>query len=52
MLRNDGTWSPGKVVDYEWRGVTYTVELPDKRRKYYVEEEDLRAPGEGRDYER
>ena len=52
VLRSDGTWSPGKVKDYEWQSGTYTIELPDKRCKYLVEEEDIRKPGEGRDYER
>ena len=51
VLRSDGTWSAGKVVDYEWRGGTYTVILADGRSKYLVEEEDIRKPGEGRDYE-
>jgi hypothetical protein len=30
--------------DYEWRGNTYTVMLPDGRRKYFVEEDELRPP--------
>ena len=37
-------------MEYDWRGVTYTVMLPDRRLKYFVEEEDLRLPGEGDNY--
>ena len=44
VLRSDGYWSPCTIRDYEWRGVTYTVELDDTRLKYFVEEEDLRFP--------
>ena len=44
VLRNDGEWSLAVVKDYDWRGVTYTVMLPDRRLKYFVEEEDLRKP--------
>ena len=33
--------------DYDWRAVTYTVQLPDMRLKYFVEEEDIRELGEG-----
>ena len=31
VLRNDGEWSLAVVKDYDWRGVTYTVMLPDRR---------------------
>ena len=46
VLRSDGLWSLCTIKDYEWRGVTYTVQLTDLRLKYFVEEDDLRHPAE------
>ena len=50
VCRTDGTWTMATVKDYDWRGATYTVQLPDMRLKYFVEEEDLRHPGTGFHY--
>ena len=47
VYRTDGEWSRCIIKEYDWRGVTYTVQLTDLRMKYFVEEEDLRMPGSG-----
>ena len=46
VLRSDGYWSLCTLQEYDWRGVTYTVALDDARLKYFVDEDDLRLPGE------
>jgi len=44
VMRNDGSWSVCTIREYDWRGVTYTVEV-NKGLKYFVEEEDIQPIG-------
>ena len=44
VMRTDGLWTLCTVVEYDAAGGTYTVQLADGRRKYFVEPDWLRLP--------
>lgn len=48
VLRTNGSYSPGVVVDYDGVSGTYTVELPGGLLKYLVEEVSARSRREAR----